>query len=128
MNRFCSMVSQIVKLFPRIEFEMLVREARAKRHARGFSPLGQFVAMLLCQLGRAHSLREICHGLSTCEGKISYQGIITPKRSSLPYANGHRPWQLYQRVFFMLLERWRKGAPFRKKFRFKNKLVRLDEP
>ncbi|MGH6634635.1 MAG: DUF4372 domain-containing protein, partial [Gammaproteobacteria bacterium] len=46
MNRFCSMFSQILKLFPRSEFERLVRETQAERHARGFSSWGQFVAML----------------------------------------------------------------------------------
>ena len=42
------------------------------------------------------------------------------------YANEHRPWELYQKLFFALLERCRKDAPFKKKFRFKNKLVSLD--
>lgn len=126
MNRFCSMFSQILQLFPRTEFELLVRETKAERHARGFSSWAQFVAMLFCQLGRAHSLREICHGLATCEGKLSHLGIAVPKRSSLAYANEHRPWELYQRLFFSLLERCRKAGPFPKKFRFKNKLVSLD--
>jgi hypothetical protein len=120
------MFSQILKLFSRAEFELLVRQTKAERHARGFSSWAQFVAMLFCQLGRAHSLREICHGLSTCEGKLSHLGITAPKRSSLAYANKHRPWELYQRVFFVLLERCRMAAPFPKKFRFKNKLVSLD--
>ncbi|MBZ2186871.1 MAG: DUF4372 domain-containing protein [Bryobacter sp.] len=35
----------------------------AGRHARGFSYGDQFVAMLFCQLGQAHSLREIREGL-----------------------------------------------------------------
>lgn len=126
MNRFCSMFSQILQLFPRTEFELLVRETKAERHARGFSSWAQFVAMLFCQLGRAHSLREICHGLATCEGKLSHLGIAVPKRSSLSYANEHRPWELYQRLFFSLLERCRQAGPFPKKFRFKNKLVSLD--
>jgi Domain of unknown function (DUF4372)/Transposase DDE domain len=126
VNRFCSMFSQILKLFPRIEFESLVRKTKAERHSRGFSSWGQFVAMLFCQLGRAHSLREICHGLATCEGKLSHLGIEAPKRSSLAYANQHRPWQLYQEVFFALLERCRADGPYPKKFRFKNKLVSLD--
>ena len=126
MNRFCSMFSQILQLFPRTEFELLVRETKAEMHARGFSSWAQFVAMLFCQLGRAHSLREICHGLATCEGKLSHLGIAVPKRSSLAYANEHRPWELYQRLFFSLLERCRKAGPFPKKFRFKNKLVSLD--
>jgi hypothetical protein len=120
------MFSQILQLFPRTEFELLVRETRAERHARGFSSWAQFVAMLFCQLGRAHSLREICHGLSTCEGRLSHLGMVAPKRSSLAYANEHRPWELYQRLFFSLLERCRQAGPWPRKFRFKNKLVSLD--
>jgi hypothetical protein len=127
MNRFCSMFSQILQLFPRSEFQLLVKETRAERHARGFSCWGQFIAMMFCQLGRAHSLREICQGLQTCEGKLSHLGIDeAPKRSSLAYANEHRAWELYQRLFLLLLERCRQAGPFPKKFRFKNKLVSLD--
>ncbi len=50
MNRFCSMFSQILQLFPRTDFQLLVKETRAERHARGFSCWGQFVSMLFCQL------------------------------------------------------------------------------
>ena len=75
MNRFCSMFSQILQLFSRSEFQLLVKETKAERHARGFNCWDQFVSMMFCQLGRAHSLREICHGLSSCEGKLSHLGI-----------------------------------------------------
>ena len=127
MNRFSSMFSQILQLFSRSEFQGLVKETRAERHARGFTCWDQFVSMMFCQLGRAHSLREICHGLSSCEGKLSHLGIDeAPHRSSLAYANEHRSWELYQKLFFRLLERCHKEAPFKKKFRFKNKLVSLD--
>ena len=126
MNRFCSIFSQLLQLFPRIEFQKAVRETKAERHARGFTCWGQFVAMLFCQLGRAHSLREITGGLRSCEGKLKHLGITAPSRSSLAYANGHRPWQLYQEVFLQLLERCRMQVGGGKKFRFKNKLVSLD--
>ena len=53
MNRFCSIFSQLLKLFSRLEFEGLVKETRAERHARGFASWDQFVAMLFCPLGRA---------------------------------------------------------------------------
>ncbi len=71
MNKFCSIFSQLLQLFPRIEFQRLVKEAKAERHARGFTCWGQFVAMLFCQLGKAHSLREITGGLRSCEGKFT---------------------------------------------------------
>jgi len=130
MNRVCSIFSQLLQLFPRTEFQRAVKDHQAERHARGFTCWGQFVAMLFCQLGRAHSLREICGGLACCEGKLKHLGIpLAPKKSTLAYANEHRPWQLYQSVFEQLLERARQvvhaqGGP--KKFRFKNKLMSLD--
>ena len=126
MTPFCSIFSQLLKLFPRTAFQVLVKRTEAERHARGFSSWGQFVAMLFCQLGRAHSLREICGGLATCEGKLSHLGITAPSRSTLAYANEHRPWQLYEAVFQELLARCQALAQGRKKFRFKNKLVSLD--
>jgi hypothetical protein len=130
MRRFCSIFSQLVQLFPRLEFESAVKEHGAEYHARGFTSWGQFVAMVFCQLGRAHSLREICGGLASCEGKLQHLGIpVAPKRSTLSYANEHRPWELFQTVFEQLLGRcqsWVAGQGGKKKFRFKNRLLSLD--
>ena len=125
MTRFCSIFSQLLQLFPRTDFERAVSTTKAERHARGFTCWGQFVAMLFCQLGRAHSLREICGGLASCEGKLAHLGIEAPSRTTLAYANAHRPWQLYEQVFYQLLGRCREVAGS-KKFRFKNPLVSLD--
>ncbi len=77
MNRVCSIFSQLLQLFSRVEFETAVGQHRAERHARGFTCWGQFVAMLFCQLGRAHSLREICQGLAASEGKLKHLGVPT---------------------------------------------------
>lgn len=128
MNRFCSIFSQLLKLFSRLEFQQLVKETRAERHARGFPSWDQFVAMLFCQLGRAQSLREICGGLASCEGRLVHLGAsAAPSRSTLAYANAHRPWQLYEAVFHRLLGRCQElTARAQKKFRFKNKLLSLD--
>ena len=106
MNRVCSIFSQILQLFPRLEFEEAVRQHKAERHARGFSSWGQFIAMLFCQLGHTQSLREICGGLAASEGKLRHLGLPeAPARSTLAYANEHRPWQLYQTVFHQLLSK-----------------------
>jgi len=102
-------------------------ETGAERKAKGFKCWEQFVAMLFCQVGQAHSLREICGGLASCLGKLKHLGIEKgPHRSTLSYANAHRSWQLYQRVFYQLLERCQVLAVGKKKFRFKNKLFSLD--
>src|SRR5882724_7195256 len=122
MTRFCSIFNQLLQLFPRTEFQRAVQATRAERHARGFSCWDQFVAMLFAQLGRAHSLREICGGLASCEGKLAHLGIETPSRATLAYANAHRPWQLFEQVFHQLLGRCREVAGSHQ-FRFKNKLL-----
>ena len=120
------MFSQILKLIPRIDFERIVKETGAEHRSKGLSSWSQFVAMLFCQLGRAHSLREIEGGLKSCEGKLAHLGIEAPARSSLSYANGHRPWELFEKVFYGLFETVAAKAVGKKKFRFKNKLVSLD--
>jgi IS4 transposase len=125
MTRFCSIFNQLLQLFPRADFQRAVGDTKAERHARGFTCWQQFVAMLFCQLGRAHSLREICGGLASCEQRLGHLGISVPKRATLSYANAHRPWQLYQHVFYQLLDRCRAVAPG-KRLRFKNKLLSLD--
>ena len=130
MYKVCSIFSQVLKLFSRGDFEKAVKRHKAERHARGFTSWGQFMAMLFCQLGRAHSLREICGGLACCEGQLKHLGVpVAPKRSTLAYANENRPWQLYQTVFEQTLFKCQElvsSQGGRKKFRFKNKLMSLD--
>lgn len=102
-------------------------ETRAERGAKGFTCWQQFVAMIFCQLGRAQSLREISGGLASCLGKLKHLGIDSaPNRSTLSYANEHRPWQLYQKVFYAFLDQCKPLVKGKQKFRFKSKLFSLD--
>ena len=126
MNKFSSIFSQLLQLFPRIEFQHLVNKTQAERGAKGFTCWAQFVSMEFCQLGRAHSLREITGGLRSCEGKLKHLGITAPSHSTLSYANEHRPWELYEKVFLQLFARCRSQVVGKKTFRFKNKLISMD--
>jgi Transposase DDE domain/Domain of unknown function (DUF4372) len=86
------------------------------------------VAMLFCQLAQARSLSEISRGLASCEGKLRHLGMTrAPGKSTLAYANEHRPWQVQQDVFYGLLGRCRLEAERgRRRFRFHNKLYSID--
>ena len=127
MNQFSSIFGQMLQVFPKSEFYRAVKETQSEKGAKGFTSWGQFVAMLFCQLGQARSLREISGGLSSCLGKLKHLGIdAAPSRSTLSYANEKRPWQLYEKVFYQLLDKCRAIAPGKRKFRFKNKLFSLD--
>jgi hypothetical protein len=127
MNKYSSVFGQILQLFTKAEFYKAVKETKAEKGAKGFSCWDQFVAMLFCQLGQAHSLREISGGLATCISKLKHLGVEkSPHRSTLSYANEHRPWELYQTIFYTFLTRCQELAGGKKKFRFKNKLFSLD--
>ena len=127
MVRVASVFSQILTLFSRLEFHAAIREHAAERYAKGFTCWEQFVAMLFCQLAQSKSLREICSGLACCLGKLQHLGVkAAPKKSTLAYANEHRPWELYETVFMQLLGKCQGLAQGRKKFRFRNKLYSFD--
>ncbi len=125
-----SLFNQLLQHFPRTEFASLVKKHDAERAAKGFTCWTQFVAMLFCQLGRADSLREICNGLGCCLGRLVHLGIRqAPRRSTLSYANEHRPAALFEDLFRSALARFRDQQALggrRHKFRFKNKLLSLD--
>ena len=128
MYKVCSIFSQVLKLFSRGDFEKAVKKHKAERHARGFTSWGQFLAMLFCQLGRAHSLREICGGLACCEGQLKHLGVpVAPKKSTLAYANEHRDWRIYQDLFHALAGHFRaQHSRQPAKLRFGAKLLSID--
>jgi hypothetical protein len=130
MIQAASLFNQLLQQFPRAEFAALVRKHDAERGAKGFTCWAQLVAMLFCQMAHADSLREICNGLACSLGKLVHLGIgVAPNKSSLSYANRHRPAALYEDLFYTTLARFRdeQGLGVRKrKFRFKNRLLSLD--
>lgn len=128
MERVCSIFSQMLKFFPKTIFDAAVARHEGEKHAKGMTCWSQFVALMFCQLGGARSLREIIGGLAASEGKLRHLGVATPPtRSTLAYANEHRPWRIYEDVFQQLLatcQREAKGQ--RRRFRFRHPLVSLD--
>lgn len=130
MVRVGSLFSQLLKQIPRDVFHGLVQKFGAERYAKGFASWTQLVAMLFSQLARADSLREICNGLACCEGKLVHVGLDkSPARSTLAYANEHRPAEMFEELFWKLLGRFRDQQRLGEKkhhFRFKNRLLSLD--
>jgi hypothetical protein len=126
VSRFCSILNQVLQIFPRAEFQKAVKETKAERHARGLTSWDHFVAMEFCQLGNAQSLREITGGLASCQGRLEQLGTKPVPASTLWYANEHRPWQLFEKLFYQMYERCRAEVGTKTKFRFKNRLLSID--
>lgn len=129
MSRSASLFNQLLQQFPRSEFQRLVNKHGAEKRSKGFSSWTQFVSMLFCQFAKADSLREISNGLACCIGKLSHLGLKkAPPKSTLSYANEHRPAGMYQDLFYCTLKQFRakRMLAIRKPFRFKHKLLAFD--
>jgi hypothetical protein len=123
-----NMFSQILQIIPKTSFSQLVYASGAERHAKGFSSWDQLVSMMFCQFAQAKSLREISDGLAVTCGKLNHLGMRNaPAKSTLAYANAHRPHELFVNLFLKILSICHEESPGKKKkFRFKNKLLSLD--
>lgn len=124
-----SLFQQLLRQVPRSEFEGLVRNHGAEHGAKGFSCWTQLVSMLFSQLSGADSLRAISYGLECGLGRLRHLGLESaPKRSTLSYANAHRPAAVFEQMFWSCLERFRRlGLLGRhKRFRFRSPLLSLD--
>ncbi len=84
----CSTVlSQIVRIFPRHEFQALVKQYHVGQKFRSFFRWAQFVAMLSGQLTGRSSLRDIVAGLGTQGHKLYHMGFKRFSRATLARAN-----------------------------------------
>ena len=120
-----TVLSQILKLVPRHEFESLARQHHEGRKLRRVSRWQQFVALLVGQLGGRQSLRDIVFSLSSQSARLYHLGCGLVARSSLARVNEKQPYTLYEALFAKLYARCQPHAS-RHRFRFHNKLYAMD--
>ena len=117
--------SQILKLFPRHEFESLAHKHHQGQKLRKFTRWSQFVSLGLAQLAGRVSLRDVVSNLRAQANKLYHLGCSDVNRSSLARVNEQQPHELYEALFGKLLARCQATAS-KHRFRFKNKLYSLD--
>ena len=123
----CSTVlSQIVRIFPRHEFQSLANRHHVGQKFRTFSRWTQFVAMLTAQLTGRSSLRDVVDNLSAQKNKIYHLGIKAFSRATLARCNEQQPHSLYEDLFKRLLVRCQLMAPRNKAFKLGGKVYLLD--
>ena len=125
MQKYNTIFGQLLKFFSRFEFEKFVKEVGAERHARGVSSWDHFVALMFAQLAGQESLRCIEAGMATQINSLYHLGAKLLNRSSLSYANNHRPATLFEKIFYFILAKCQNIAP-KHKFKFKNPLYSID--
>lgn len=120
-----TILSQILKLVPRHEFETLAKHHHSGRRFRTASRWSQFVSLTMAQLSGRNSLRDIVDNLSAQTHRLYHLGSAKLSRSNLSRINEDKPYSLYEELFGKLLTRCQTVAPGHN-FRFKNPLYSLD--
>jgi hypothetical protein len=76
--------------------------------------------MMFCQLAQARSIREIIDGLPVVKASCVILACRKARGARPCPTRTRRPWQLYEAVFYLILELAQRAAPAGKRFRFKN--------
>lgn len=120
-----TILSQILKLVSRHEFEALANEHHTGRSFRKASRWTQFVCLTMAQLSGRVSLRDIIDNLSAQSHRLYHLGSTIPSRSNLSRINESKPYTLYEALFGKLLTRCQHVTSGHD-FRFDNPLYSLD--
>jgi putative transposase len=125
MTHCNTILSQILKLVPRHEFETLAKHHHSGRAFRKASRWSQFVSLTMAQLSGRNSLRDIVDNMSAQMHRLYHLGSEKLSRSNLSRINEDKPYALYEALFGKLLARCQKVAPGHN-FKFNHSLYSLD--
>jgi len=121
-----TILNQLQHLLPLSAFSSFVRQHEADRYVKRFSCKDQLTTLLYAQATGKDSLREIETGLRMWDSRWYHLGLESVSRSTLARANENRPYQIYESLFYTLLEKCRSLSPETARFQFDNPLYALD--
>ncbi len=120
-----SVLSQLLKLLPRHEFETQANCYDGNRRSDALSRWSQFVALTIGQLGGRRSLRDIEATIHSQKHHRYHLGNQLVSRSAMSRANEKLDCRFYQGLFQSLYQRC-SSSQRGHGFSFKNKLFSLD--
>ena len=129
MNKYNTILGQMLELISRSHFEKLVKKYGTEHGAKGLRSWTQFVTMLFSQISGQHGLRSIEQSMNNQRNGWYHMGITNTereiKRSTLSYANAHRDSDLFKALFETILVE-AQSIESSHGFRFKNPLYSID--
>lgn len=97
-------LSQIMDLVVRYQFNQCVLRYRGERWVKRFSCFDQFLAMAFGQLSFRESLRDVVVCLSAHRAKLYHLGFRSQvARNTLAHANEHRDWCIWRDYTMVLI-------------------------
>jgi len=95
-------LKEIMKALPRGKFDKIVSNHQGDKYSKGFSCWDQLICMVYGQLSGSFSLRDIELSFNEREHCHYHLGTRHVSRSTLSYANSHRPVSVYEDVLSFL--------------------------
>lgn len=128
MNKGTPVIIQLQSLISRFEFKKLEIEFKTEKNVRTFSTWNLLKVMLFAQCTSKKSLRDICATFKSISNRFYHLGINEISRNNLSNALFKRSAELFEKLFYILLEKVQKetGNGKDKRFRFKNRLIAID--
>lgn len=120
-----TILNQLLNFLPKYKFKQFVEEHRADRYTKTMSTWNQFVVLLYAQASGKESLREIETGFNAQNNTWHHLGVNSVARSTLSDANGRRDSEIFEKLFYSLLDKCKKAIP-ENKFDFDNPLYTID--
>jgi hypothetical protein len=104
--------NQILNFIPRSSIQTIVRDCDADRYYKTFKTYEHLVTMLYSIFNHCNTLREVSTGLLAWEHRIQHLGIDSfPRRSTLSDANRNRSHEVFEKIYFKLLARYKDTLP-----------------
>ncbi|MDR1315072.1 MAG: IS4 family transposase [Deltaproteobacteria bacterium] len=114
----------------RREIQNIAADLGTDKYVKEFNSFAHYTTMMFSQISGADSLRDTVGGIVSNRSTIrELQLDCVPNKSTLSYANAHRDYRFFERVFAGTLEKIkRETAPFalRHPFAFDNPMLSLD--
>lgn len=117
--------NQLLNFLPKHKFEQFVSEYQGDKHIKKMTAWNQLIVLLYAQATCKDSLREIETGFNMHESSWYHLGVNTVARSSISDANSRRSYQIFEKLFYALLQQCKEITPERK-FEFDNPLYTFD--
>ena len=96
---------QLIKILPRDQFDVLVKQNKTDRYYKSFYSWDQLVVMLFGIFSRCDSMGEVCDGMRALAGKLNYLGMdSSPSKSTVGDALRDRDNELFMLYYFALIE------------------------
>jgi hypothetical protein len=128
MNKSKTILIQMQQFIPRFHFEKLVSEHKTDKNVRSFTTWNLLQVMMYAQLDLKKSLRDICMSLESNINRWYHLGLRSISRNNLSNSLMKRSSEVFEKTFYILLEKVQRAKcnSADKRFKFKNPLVAID--